>query len=129
MKGKQVITRTAKFFIDDNDILHIVMLPDVLVDELDIYDNYLVVRDLTERRVMLRCFDARANDWSMSEKAKIIAKQTFENKSAKAVAILIKSGITSSLLNFFNRFGDPEMPRKYFDNEKEAINWLLSLKL
>jgi hypothetical protein len=128
MKGRQVTTRTAEFFIDHHDILHIRMLPDLLVDELDIYDNYLVMRDLSEGRKTFRLFDARAEKWTMTEKAKELAKKNFDHKSAKAIAVIINSGIASSLLNFFKRFSFPEIPTKYFDNKEEAVQWLLEKK-
>lgn len=128
MPRESVKTRTAEFFLDDDDIMHIVMLPEVLVDELDVYDNNLVIRNLSQGKKTARLFDARPDGWSMTDAAKIQAKKQFNPDLAFGIAILIKSGITSSLMNFFSRFSYHQIPTRYFTEEAEAVSWLKSLK-
>lgn len=127
MPLNSVTTRTAIFSIDENEILRITMLPDVLVDEYDIYDNNLVIRNITQGRKTRRLFDARAKNWSMTAEAKRQAGIQYDPGKIIAVAMLVNSGLGSSLMNFFRRFSNTQ--QKYFTKEDKALDWLLAIKI
>lgn len=127
MSANVVKTRTAEFFIDDNRILWTIVFPDVLIDEHDAFDNLLVVRNLTNGKPIRKILDARASGWKMSEEAKESGKKNYKPELTIARAILINSGLGTHLLNFIKTVFNQSYPVKYFKNEQEAINWLLTI--
>jgi hypothetical protein len=128
MSNNSVRTRTVEFFIDSFEILHLKLLPEVLIDEYDVYDNLLVIRNLTRGKPVLKLLDGRAEDWQMTKKGKEATKKIFESESTIARAILVNSNATKNLMNLFARFSPKEIPQKYFSKEEEAIEWLRAVK-
>ncbi|MBC7863646.1 MAG: hypothetical protein IAF38_11760 [Bacteroidia bacterium] len=101
------------------------MLPDVLVDELDLYDNLLVMRTLTGGKKCLKLLDARARGWKTTADAKKLVEKNPDEEKTIARAILIQSTFGKTLSNFISKFNFNDAPVKYFSEEQEAINWLL----
>jgi hypothetical protein len=128
MDKDHFVTRTAEFFFDENEILIIRILPEILIDELDIYDNNLVIRNITGGKKCARLFDARAKNWKMSDTAKSETRKQYDPEKIAALAILINSSLGSGIMNFFNRFSFMNVPHKYFTEEKVAKEWLLSFR-
>ena len=128
MPTSTVKTRTAEFSVDANKILHITMLPDVLIDELDVYDNNLVVRNLSHGKNLFRLIDSRAKDWSMTDGAKKIIEEKIAPEKGISRAILVNTGIGKHVLNVLKLFKSQNGPVKYFTSYEEAIKWLLSLE-
>jgi hypothetical protein len=71
---KEVKTRTAKIFIDQNDILHFVKIEDVHLDYEDAIDNALVIKRLTNSEPALKLVDARL-EWTIDKKAQTFLTQ------------------------------------------------------
>ena len=60
-----------------------------------------------------------------------VKNYTQENlhKFSAALALIVESGISSFLTNIFIHLHRPNIPIKTFTHQKDAINWLKSLKL
>ncbi len=118
-------TRTAQIYLDDNDILHIVMNVRVVVDLEDAIDNYLVIKNITKNKPCVRLIDIR-KVFKIDKKAKVFIdkKQTQANTIARA--ILMNNGLRRSTANFFIKFNSNLIPTKFFINYDEAIEWLKS---
>jgi len=120
-------TRTATIFMDENNIIHIIMHNNVIVDYEDALDNSLVIRSLSGGKKVLKLIDSRCN-WSIEKKAKdfIDSKDIKDNTIARAV---VKSSvINSKLINFFTKLNRPQIPTKIFTDYDEAYSWLLEIK-
>jgi len=120
-------TRTATIFMDENNIIHIIMHDHVIVDYEDALDNSLVIRSLTGGKKVLKLIDSRSN-WSIEKKARnfIDSKDVKDNTIARAV---VKSSvINSKLINFFTKLNRPHIPTKIFTDYDEAYNWLIEIK-
>ena len=123
---EKIITRTAEFWIDTNEVLHSIILPNVTIDFEDALDNSLVVRNLTQGKKVLKLTDSR-NAWSIESKAKELVKRENENKTL-ARAVLVTNAVDSSLRNFFTKLNAAEVPLRFFTDYDQAYAWLLSQK-
>jgi hypothetical protein len=124
---KRVITRTCEFYVDDHDILHAIMLPRAVVDYEDALDNFLVVKNLTESKPMLRLIDLTGNPKFLTKAKKLLDNKEV-NKIALARAILTSSAVKKISFNFFIKLNPDKIPTKFFTNYSEAIDWLRSFK-
>lgn len=123
----KITTRTANIFKDENDIVHIIILDGIKMDYEDALDNFLVIRNLSESKKILKLIDARSN-WTIKKKARdFIARKDVEKKTL-ARAVIRGSFLNKILLNFFILLSKPKAPTKIFDNYTDGYNWLLSLK-
>ena len=124
---REVKARTAKIFIDDNEVLHFVMTEGIHLDYHDALDNALVIKDLTNGKPVLKLVDARLF-WTIEKKAEkyIRSNEVKEKTIARAV---VQSSILSTILsNFFLKLNKAKVPTKIFTDYTEAYNWLLSIK-
>ena len=121
---EKVVTRTAEIFVDENDIIHLVILEGIHLDYYDALDNSLVLRNLSKNKRALKLIDARAN-YSIDKKARtFIASKELKEKTM-ARAILVNSTVKKILTNFYLHLNEPEVPAKIFTDYNEAYNWLL----
>lgn len=97
------------------------------VDEYDVADINLVIRNLSKRQAAYKLLDARAN-WSMDKKAKERAKKENSEKNTLARAIVVSNSIQAGLLQFLQGFSKSKYPQKIFSDWDEAYEWLLSIK-
>ncbi len=118
-------TRTADIDLDDNNILHIVLLPNVKMDIEDAVDNLLVVRHLTKNKPCVKLIDIRSG-FMIERKAKILIDKSATQKKTIARAILTGSSIKKVAFNFFLKYNSHSIPTKFFTEVNEAIEWLKS---
>jgi hypothetical protein len=116
-------TRTADIYLDDNNILHIVMLSGVIVDNEDALDNLLVVRQLTKNKPCVKLVDIRAG-FKLTKKAKVYLDRADVQNKTNARAIITGSSIKKVALNFFLKYNSNSIPTKFFTDINEAIEWL-----
>ncbi|MDO8999829.1 MAG: hypothetical protein Q7W45_08700 [Bacteroidota bacterium] len=116
-------TRTADIDLDDNNILHIVLLPDVKMDIEDAVDNLLVVRHFTKNKPCVKLIDIRAG-FKIERKAKVLINKADTQKKTIARAILTGSSIKKVVFNFFLKYNSNSIPTKFFTEVNEAIEWL-----
>ena len=121
-------TRTAEIFLDENNIVHLIMFSMVVVDIEDAIDNFLVIKNITQGKKHLRLIDAR-KFFKIDNKAKkfIDKKEMQENTIARA--IFISNNARKTAANFFLRFNANKIPTKFFTDYNEAIDWLKTLRI
>ncbi|HXB39928.1 MAG TPA: hypothetical protein VNZ49_05250 [Bacteroidia bacterium] len=124
---KEVKTRTAKIFIDENDILHFVMVENVHLDFDDAIDNALVIKRLTNGEPSLKLVDTRVS-WTIDKKAQTFLRSNEVKEKTIARAVVKNSAFDAMLVNFFAGLSKPKVPTKIFTDYDEAYKWLLSLK-
>jgi hypothetical protein len=116
-------TRTCEIFIDELGILHVKILAGVIIDKEDAADNFVVVRNLTEGKPILKLVDAR-NPFIIKKDAQIFVEKENDPNTNIARAVLVNSFITKYLRAFFLRLEKPKVPVKIFTSEKKALEWL-----
>ncbi|MDP1801587.1 MAG: hypothetical protein Q8L81_09555 [Bacteroidota bacterium] len=124
---KKTITRTCEFYVDEHDILHAIMLPDVVVDYEDALDNFLVIKNLTNSKPMLRLIDLTGNPKFLTKAKKLLDNKEV-NKIALARAIVTSNAVKKVSFNFFIKLNASKIPTKFFTNYSEAIVWLRTFK-
>jgi hypothetical protein len=124
---EKTTTRTAEFWVDEQDIFWVKMLPATNIDEEDMTDNLLVTRNLTGNKPFLKVLDSRAK-WKMSPEAEAIYKREDSPERTTARAVITDSMFDRLLQSFFVRLFKPTVPLKFFTDEVEAIKWLLTFK-
>ncbi len=127
MAVNKVKTRTATIFSDENNIIHIIIHPNVRIDYEDALDNALVIKNLSKNKPCLKLLDMRAN-FSMEKKGQKFADSNEVKQQTIARAIIKGSMINSLLVNFFIKLNKPETPTRIFTDQNEAYAWLLSIK-
>jgi plasmid stability protein len=127
MPKNHLTTRTAKISLEKEGYIKISILPDTIIDTEDALDNLLVIKNLSEGKKMLKLVDARGN-WSMTSEAKKVSKKNVSPENTIARAYVIDSFLTKVMFNFLRSFNKPNTPEDFFNDEKEAIDWLLSFK-
>jgi len=119
-------TRTATIFMDEHNVLYMIMLEGVRLDLEDAVDNALVIKNLSEGTKVLKLIDARVS-FSMDRKAREFVKSV-DLKQTIARAVVKGSTISILLLKFFTGISKPKIPTKIFSDYDEAYKWLLSFK-
>jgi hypothetical protein len=122
----KTITRTANIYIDDNNVLHIVMHTNARLDYEDAVDNALVIKKLSKGKKVLKLIDARQT-FSMDKKAREFVN-TVDLKQTIARAVVKGSALNSLLMTFFIALSKPETPTKIFSDYDKAYKWLLKLQ-
>jgi hypothetical protein len=123
----QIKTRTATIFMDADDILHIVMHRDVKMDYEDALDNYLVVKNFTGGKKILKLIDSR-EPWSIDRKARAFLNKKEIKEHTIARAVVHDSAFTKILSSFILSITSSPIPVKVFTNIEEARAWLLEMK-
>jgi hypothetical protein len=122
-----VDTRTAKIFIDENNVLQILLYKNSVVDYEDALDNVLVVKTLTKGEPCLKLIDIRYQVTIEAKAQRFIDTKDVQNKTI-ARAVIINSSVKRVTFNFFTKFNSNQTPTKFFTCKKEAIEWLKSFK-
>jgi hypothetical protein len=120
-------TRVAKVYKDANDIVVILMKKAGLVNEADIIELNLVIRNHAEKKAIYKLLDARAN-FDFDKKAKALTEKEERISRTKARAIIVSNSIKASLENFLKEFSHNKYPQQFFTDYNEAYQWLLNLK-
>jgi len=124
---EKIITRTAEIFKDDDSIIHIRILHGVHIDMEDAFDNFLVVRNLSQGKEIIKLIDGRA-DWSINIAARrFIADKVVQGKTI-ARAVVLKSLFKKAICNYFIRLHKIKSPTKVFTDYDAAISWLKQYK-
>lgn len=103
------------------------MLPNNVVDVEDALDNMLVIKNLSAGKKMLKLVDARGN-WSTTSEARKVSSKNFSPETTIARAYIVDSFLTKLMFNFLRSFTEKKVPEEFFNNEEEAVTWLLTYK-
>ena len=120
-----VKTRTAEIYMDENAILHIVMLEGVVVDVDDAVDNFLVAKHCSADKPVLKLVDARAN-FEINKPVQLFLDSKEISERTIARAFLMNSALKKVMFNFFVH--SKLVPVKFFTDYKKAIVWLRSIQ-
>ena len=120
-------TRVAKVWLDEQDIVTIEFIETNNVDEFDIQNLNLVVRDISNNKPVLKLVDSRCS-WKISTKGRAKALEEDLLNKTIARAIVISSTIKSTLFSFIKKFENTNYPQQYFTTTQEARQWLLTFK-
>lgn len=120
---KFVETRTAKIGLDENNILHILLFENIIVDYEDTLDNYLVVKNLTKGEPCLKLIDIRHQVRILPKAKRFIDSKDVQAKTI-ARAVLVNNTVAKLTLNFFVKFNSRGIPTKFFVTKQNAIHWL-----
>ena len=120
-------TRTANISLEKEGYIKVSILSGSVIDVEDALDNLLVIKNLSAGKKMLKLVDARGK-WSMTGAAKKISEKNFSPENTLARAYIIDSFLTKLLFNFFRTLSRPSIAEDFFNDEAEAIEWLLSHK-
>jgi hypothetical protein len=122
-----ISTRTASFYLDENDILIVSVHPGIRIDYEDATDNALVVKNLTRGLPVLKLVDS-TKPWTIDKKAaKLVASKEVREKTI-ARAVVKSSALSALILNFFTGLTTPKVPTRVFSDYDEAYEWLLSYR-
>lgn len=120
-------TRIAKVWLDKQDIVTIQFIETNDVDEFDIQNLNLVVRNLTNDKPVLKLVDSRCS-WKISTKGKAEAIKEDKLNKTLARAIVVSNTIKSTLFSFMKTFENTNYPQQYFTTIEEARQWLITFK-
>jgi hypothetical protein len=120
-------TRIANVKIDANNIIIITVIEAAAIDEFDILDLNLVIRNLGKHLPVLKLVDARVS-WTISLTAKARALQEDHLNKTIARAIIVSNSIKKGIFTFLKQFENKHYPQKYFTDYDEAYQWLLNFK-
>jgi hypothetical protein len=123
----QTKTRTATIFMDEDDIVHIVMHSGVKMDYEDAIDNYLVVKNLSRGKKVLKLIDSRL-PWDIDKKARRFLNQKEIKEHTIARAVVKDSAFDKILATFLVSISSSKIPVKIFTDMDEAKAWLLEMK-
>ena len=127
MPNNHLTTRTAKISLEKEGYIKISILPGSVIDSEDALDNLLVIKNLSGGKKMLKLVDARGK-WSITSAAKKVSKKNVSPENTIARAYIIDSFLTKVMFNFFKSFTKSNTPEDFFNDEREALDWLLSFK-
>lgn len=122
---QKIKTRTAEIHLDENSILHIVVINDVVIDYEDAIDNFLVVKNLVKDKNCVKLIDIRCK-CQFEPKAKTFLDTKDVQGKTLARAILINSRVRKATINYFLKFNTQKVATKFFTEYNEAILWLKS---
>ena len=120
-------TRIAKVWLDNQNILTIELIETNNVDEFDIQNLNLVIRDISNNKPVLKLVDSRCS-WKISTKGRAKALEEDLLNKTIARAVVVSSTIKSTLFSFIKKFENTNYPQQYFTTIHEARQWLSTLK-
>jgi hypothetical protein len=117
------------FMWSDNDgISWAVLAEKAKIDKNDAVALIELVRQTySPERRFLALIDVRAAD-SISDEARTIGVNKEFSDMIAAMAIVVESGSTRIMANFFIRFNPPTIPTRIFTTPEAAKNWLMGYK-
>jgi len=127
MEDISCITRTAEICKTSQGFIRIKIIPGSVIDEGDALDNLVVIKNISAGEKYLKLLDF-TGDWSMTAEAKKISQKNSSPENTIARAYITDSYFAKLMHDFFDSLSMPELPQKFFTNENEAIEWLLSKK-
>jgi hypothetical protein len=120
-------TRTAKLYLDKNDILHVKFFYGVVVDHEDALDNYLVVKHITGGAPVAKLIDQTSRS-SVTKKALKVAQVKEICQTTIARAYLFRFALHAYFGNLYYKLTRPEVPTKCFNDYRKAYDWLMERK-
>ncbi len=121
--NKKITTKAAEILLEDDGIIRIAAFGEMHSIE-DAKEVTAAVSQITgNKRYPVLIDSTNVKDMSPEGRAYYTSEEAF--MSVSAIAIMIKSGISKLMTNFFIDMSRlPGPPRKLFDDENKAVLWL-----
>jgi hypothetical protein len=116
-------TPTANIWLDENDILHMELLPKAVLTLAAVQHNTEVVRRISNgkpRPVFIDIIEIGG----ITREARQYSAGEGVNEVLTALAILIGSPVTRTLGNIWFGINKPIFPARLFTSKDEALEWL-----
>lgn len=126
MLENPIETRIATLYKDENEIITINLKSCEDVDEFDVVDFNLVIRQMSAHKPVLKLVITNSK-FDLTKKAKEMALKEENLSPTKARAIVVSNSIKASFKNFLHQFDLKSYPQQYFTSKKLAYEWLLNL--
>ena len=123
MKSEMMQTPTAQIWLDEDDILHMKLLPKAVLTLPEVKDNTEVVHQLADGKRKPVFIDI-SQIGGISREARQYSAGEGVNDVLTALAILISSPLTRALGNLWFGINKPMFPSRLFTSEDEALAWL-----
>ncbi len=122
MQKKETLEGIADIIIDENNILEM-RFHKTSIDLDKAVKITEKASELIGNLVHANLVDIRKMAFMSSDARKFFGRQ--DKNTVKAVAIVMNATFHRPLVNLYLKFSRPSLPTKMFDDETEAVNWLL----
>ncbi|MEO7327151.1 MAG: STAS/SEC14 domain-containing protein [Minicystis sp.] len=126
---REVTTRTARIWIDDDEIIHYGRLPGLTTatTKADAEEAMAATWKLTGHRRLPVLADVRTVK-SVERAARLHLTGPEAARLNVAVALLVGSPLSRAIGNFFLGLNKPLIPCRMFTGEPEALTWLRTFR-
>lgn len=124
---KALRTKTSELSIDEHGIFHKKVVENCHVDIESLKESDKLTEKLTGGKKVFMLYDARAY-FTITEEAMEYAQKDIFNKKRLATAIISEKTAIKIMVDYIMKVKKSTIPIKVFSNEKEGLEWLLSLK-
>lgn len=130
MHTKKLLTPCGKVhWMEEHDIMYVEYTQSLTVDDLKEHMRLCTQYfDKLNQGPQLMISDPRNVKSQPSKEVRDYLKTEEVYKYSKAVAIMVKGGLSKLIINIFLSFDKPPHPTKVFSEESKAIQWLKSIK-
>ena len=126
--SKEIVTRTVRLRLLENDTIYYTFLENGVVDEKEHLLNHKALHDIADGKRYPMIIDSYEIA-SITPEAKKLIRKTEESAPITCRAVVVISVSQRMLANFFIKFHDPFVPTTVFDKYEDAISWASSKKL
>jgi hypothetical protein len=119
----KVKTSVAEMFIDDDDILHIKILPNAQITIEAVKECFSVTLELLSGKKALILFDG-SEKYQLTEEAKAFSASKAVTETRIAIAFVTNSISNKVMFNLYLNVYKPAVPTKMFSSQKEGLDWL-----
>lgn len=128
LKKANYITRTSKTWVSDN-IIFVTMFDNIVMDLGDAEENLEILKKLSPFLDVKYAYGLLIDLHGLKSVSRdavdlFISAGKKESSSAAALAMIVKSPLTSLIGNFIMNFKTLEKPTRLFTTKEEAIKWL-----
>lgn len=121
----EALTATARLYIDESNILHVIYASGVSIDVADVKNIYSVITRLCAGKKLGILVDIR-NPYTISGEARKYAVDHITPRLATAV--LTNNFAIKYLSDLYSTVYKPPTPVKFFLDEDKAIAWLKTFR-
>ncbi len=127
--SEPIVTNLAKIWEDENQIMHILFFQraELTKEDIEEYVKSCVQLSGGKQSLVLTDF-SNISYFAMGALKKIIGPELTRITKASAVLVKPSSPIVLTGISFLLKIEKEPFPIKVFTDEKEATNWLLSMK-
>ena len=125
---KTIETKTEIITLRNDGIVHCIAKNGISIELEDAKENILAIAKISPKLPKPVLVDIRQSSGASKEARKYFGSDEVAVVQS-AVALLVDSGLSKLLGNFFVGLNKPIFPLKLFTNEQEALNWLKSISI